>query len=130
MPRYYVIDSKGVSAVLNIDSAEEFPPRFYGSVQYIHNLDTNETIKDISDPLMKMLAWKNPYIQDVPEATTILASTKIGFERHGVRAMVWRVGFEAPNGFSVPPVESLTPYVRRTDVKRATSVRDFSTESL
>lgn len=130
MPRYYVIDSKGVSAVLNIDNAEQFPPRFYGSVRYIYNMDTKETIKEIADPLQKMLVWKNPFIQEVPEATTILASTKIGFERDGIRAMVWRVGFEAPNGFSVPPVESLTPYVRRPDAKKATSVRDFSAETL
>lgn len=125
MIRYFVTDSKGVSAVLNIESAEEFPPRFYGSVQYIYNLDTGETLKDMPDISARAMM---PYlrIQQVPEATTLLASTKIGFERHGLQAMVWRIGFEASNGFSVPPVESLIPYVRRPDAVKASSVRDFS----
>lgn len=127
MPRYFVTDSKGVSAVLNIESAEEFPPRFYGSVQYIYNLDTGETLKEAPRDMRALMSYLR--FQPVPEATTILASTKIGFERHGIRAMIWRVGFEASNGFSVPPVESLTPYVRRPDATKATSVRDFSVES-
>lgn len=125
MPRYFVTDNKGNSAVLNISSIDEFPPRFHGSVSYIYNMDTGETLKSTNTKLERFVTMYFRALE-APEATTILASTRIGFERSGIDAMVWRIGFEASNGFSVPPVESLTPYVRRTDVNRATSIRDYT----
>jgi len=116
--RMLVCDMQGLPAVLEIQSPDEFPPRFYGSVSFIKNMDTGEVVKELYPGAMR-------YIEDAPKAKPLLASTRIGFELFGEQAMVWRVGFIADNGFSVPPSASLRPYIVRNDVKRASSLRDF-----
>lgn len=121
MSRFYVVDQQGVPAIIEAVSETEFPPRFLESVRYVFNLISRRIIKDSGrgDDV------NYGFLPFIPIARTIYASTPFGITMFGDRAMVWRIGFEADNGFNTVSSRVRELYVLRPEATRASRVSDL-----
>lgn len=121
--RFYIVDSAGLPAVIEVSARDELPKRLLMGAELAVNLTSGMTVRKAPQTRYSMPAD----ISHIPKARLILGQTHIGIDMNGDNALVWRLGYEASNGFSVPPKSSLINYRLRPDLTQPSSIHELPT---
>lgn len=113
-----LIDENGKAALVHLKNVQ---PNLYRYCVGIKIYETGEIIKE-------PVKYKITFPTTAPIGRAITACTKYGLQTFGADALVWTIGVEADNGFSVPPADTIDKmYIRVAPaiVKEAESPRKY-----
>jgi hypothetical protein len=112
-----VLDSQGKAAIIEFSTAVSRIGLFSG-------------VKIMDGDVIKEPPQEMFFPGYAPMAEPIEAYTRYWFDRVGTKARKWKIGFQAPNGFSVPSAEVvLLAYVRTEDWPDFEGINDHAVNS-